>query len=200
MAVCIEFSVKNTYIFVKKCHIRLTFRQFIIYTDYQQGRKIMIDIYDSESIVKVYRLLNKKCDAIDHFIENHAYYFGPCTYEYGSVDVYNNILDLMTRKNELINLKLIVDNALKSLAEKDKKILYLKMNYNLSLAEICGVLELKERTCFRHIERAYENLSDALNRSRYAEKLEKLLRKEEWIIDIREAVEAKHMAYRSVRP
>ena len=30
----------------------------------------MIDIYDSEAIVKIYRLLCKKCDAIDKFISN----------------------------------------------------------------------------------------------------------------------------------
>lgn len=159
----------------------------------------MIDIYDSETIVKVYRLLKKKCEAIDRFVENHAYYFGPSTSEYGATDVYNNIIDLMTRKNELINLKIIVDNEMKKLNEKDKKILFLKMNYNLSLAEICGILKLKERTCFRHIENAYYNLSIALNNSKYLEKLESLMNKEEWIIDIREAVENKHMAYRSVR-
>lgn len=159
----------------------------------------MIDIYDSETIVRVYRLLKKKCEAIDHFIENHAYYFGPCTFEYGATDVYSNILDLMTRKNELINFKIIVDNALKCLDDKDKKILYIKMNYNLSLGEICGILGIKERTCFRHIERSYFNLAKALNKSRYVEKLIKLLNKEEWIMDIREAVESKHMAYRSVR-
>ena len=159
----------------------------------------MIDIYDSETIVKVYRLLKKKCEAIDHFIENHAYYFGPCTFEYGATDVYSNILDLMTRKNELINFKIIVDNAIRGLNEKDKKILYIKMNYNLSLAEMCGILGLKERTCFRHMERAYLNLTNALNRSRYIEKLVALLNREEWIMDIRDAVESKHLAYRSVR-
>ncbi len=159
----------------------------------------MIDIYDSESIVKAYRLLNKKCEAIDRFVENHAYYFGPCSYEFSAVDVYNNMLELMTRKNKLINFKLIVDSAVNRLPEKDKKILYLKMNYNLSLAEICGVLELKERTCFRHIERAYENLADMLNGSKYCEKLERLIRKEDWIIDMRDAIETKHLAYRSVR-
>lgn len=159
----------------------------------------MIDIYDSESIVKAYRLLNKKCEAIDRFVENHAHYFGPCSFEFSAVDVYNNILELMTRKNELINFKLIVDSAVNVLPEKDKKILYLKMNYNLSLSEICGVLELKERTCFRHIERAYLDLAEALNHSRYSDKLEKLIRREEWIVDMRDVIETKHMAYRSVR-
>ena len=175
----------------------MTFRQIIIYNHYRTGVKIMIDIYDSESMVKIYRLLKKKCEAIDHFIENHAYYFGPTSVEYGAIDVYNNILDLMTRKNELINFKIILDNVIATLDEKDRKVLYIKMNYNLSLAEICGVLDITERTYFRHIDRAYLHLSEALNRSRYADKLLKLMRKEDWIMDIKESIKAKHLAYRS---
>ena len=77
----------------------------------------MIDIYDSEAITKIYRLIEKKCEAIDRFIKNHAYYFGPCTDDYGALDVCNNILDLMERKNKLINLKVVVDSAIKSLSE-----------------------------------------------------------------------------------
>ena len=39
----------------------------------------MIDIYETEALIKIYRLLRKKCDAIDKFINNYALYFGPCT-------------------------------------------------------------------------------------------------------------------------
>lgn len=156
----------------------------------------MIDIYDSEAIVKVYRLLNKKCDAIDKFISNHALYFGPCTAEYGAVDVCNNIIDLMERKNQLINLKIIVDNAIKSLSEQDKKVLYIKMNYKISMAELCGVLNLKERTAFRRIEKAYENLAEALNKSKYVYKLLKLLNEEEWLSSVKYEVKERKLAYR----
>ena len=86
----------------------------------------MIDIYDSETLIKVYRMLNKKCEAIDHFVREHALYFGPNTVEYGAEDVCNNILDLMARKNQLINLKIILDSAIIKLSEKDKKILFIK--------------------------------------------------------------------------
>jgi hypothetical protein len=53
----------------------------------------MIDIYDSETIIKCYSLLSRKCDIIDKFINNQALYFGPCTAEYGAEDVYNNIIE-----------------------------------------------------------------------------------------------------------
>lgn len=156
----------------------------------------MIDIYDSEALVKTYRLLRKKCEAIDKFINNHALYFGPCTADYGSLDVCNNIIDLMTRKNQLINLKIIIDNAIKSLSEKDKKILFIKMNYNLQMSEICGLLELKERTAFRRIERAFENLTEALNNSKYSSKLVRIMDSEDWIQDIKEEVRERRMAFK----
>ena len=158
----------------------------------------MIDIYDSEAIVKIYRLLNKKCEAIDRFINNHALYFGTNSYEFGSLDVCNNILDLMARKNQLINLKIIVDSALKILNDKDKQVLFIKMNYNLSMEEFCGILELKERTAFRRIEHAFLMLADALNASKYVDKLERILFKEEWIKDVKNTVKEHRLAYRAV--
>ncbi len=156
----------------------------------------MVDVYEAEALVKIYRLLNKKCDAIDKFIQNHALYFGPCTAEYGAMDVCNNIIELMTRKNQLINLKIIIDNAINSLTEKDKKILFIKMHYTIQMAELCGILELKERTAFRRIEKAFENLTDALNNSKYCNKLTKIIRDEEWIQNICEDIKERRLAFR----
>jgi len=158
----------------------------------------MIDVYDSEAIVKIYRLLTKKCEAIDRFINNHALYVTNNAYEFGAVDVCNNIIDLMTRKNQLINLKLIVDSAIHKLCEKDKQVLFIKMNYNLSMDEICGILDLKERTAFRRIEHAFSNLADALNNSKHSSRLERILFSEQWIKDIKEKVKEHRLAYREL--
>lgn len=156
----------------------------------------MIDIYDSETLIKIYKLITKKCNAIDKFIQNHALYFGPCTAEYGALDVCNNIIELMTRKNQLINLKIIIDKAMSKLNEKDKKILFIKIYYNLQMNEICGILDLKERTAFRHIERAFENLADELNNSKYCSKLCKIIDNEEWIQDIKQEIKERRLAFR----
>ena len=118
--------------------------------------------------------------------------------EFGAVDVCNNILDLMSRKNQLINLKLIVDSAIHKLSEKDKQILFIKMNYNLSMGEICGILDLKERTAFRRIEHAFLNLADALNCSKYSNRLEKILFNEQWIKDVKQRVKEHRLAYREI--
>lgn len=158
----------------------------------------MIDIYDSETLVRIYRLLRKKCDAIDKFIQNHAFYFGPCTAEYGALDVCNNIIELITRKNQLINLKIIVDNAINKLDEADKKVVFLKMKYNVSMNEFCGILELKQRTAFRRIERAFFNLTEIFNKSKYRDKLLDIMEAEDWIMEIKDEVTQKRLAYKLV--
>lgn len=158
----------------------------------------MFDVYDSEALIKIYRLLKKKCEAIDKFIENHALYFGPCTADYGALDVCNNIIELMTRKNQLINLKIIIDKAIQTLSDKDKTILFIKINYNLQMNEICGILELKERTAFRRIEKAFESLAYALNNSKYKLKLKSIMQHEEWIQDIKEEIKERRLAFRNV--
>ncbi|MBQ9795515.1 MAG: hypothetical protein IJW36_00950, partial [Clostridia bacterium] len=107
-----------------------------------------------------------------------------------------NIIELMTRKNQLINLKIIIDLAIKTLPEKDKKILAIKMNYNLQMSEICEVLSLKERTAFRRIENAFEDLAEALNKSKHCRKLCKIIKEEDWIQDIKEEVKERRQAFK----
>ena len=156
----------------------------------------MIDVYDAETLVKAYSLIKKKCDAIDKFINNHALYFGSSGAEYGSLDVFNNIIDLMARKNQLINLKIILDNAISRLSDKDKKILFIKINYNIQMCEICGILELKERTAFRRIEKAFENLADVINNSKYCNKLQNIIDSEMWLRDMKSSIKERRMAYK----
>ena len=156
----------------------------------------MLDIFDSEALVKCYRMLNKKCQAIDKFIQNSSLYFGATSAEYGSLEVINNIIDLMTRKNQLINLKIILDGAINKLDDKDKKILFVKIYYNVKMEELCEFLSLKERTAFRRIERAYSNLTDALNNSKYYNKLISIMEKEIWIKEMKNRVKERRESYK----
>ena len=103
----------------------------------------------------------------------------------------------MERKNQLINLKIIMDTAIKKLNDIDKKVLYIKMNYNLQMNDLCGILELKERTAFRRVENAFKNFADELNRSKHISKLLKIIREEEWIQDIRDEIIERRMAFRN---
>ncbi len=155
----------------------------------------MIDKFESEALIKVYGKLEKRCNLIDKFIKNHALYFGPCSSEYGAEDVLDNILDLMARKNRLINLKLILDSAIKRLKDVDKQVLFIKMKYKISMEEICGVLELKERTAFRRIEQAFVHLAEELNKSKYCNKLQTIINEEDWILSLCEEVRERRLAY-----
>ena len=103
---------------------------------------------------------------------------------------------MITRKNQLINRKIIIDKAIETMPEKDKKILFIKMNYNIQMAEVCGILDLKERTAFRHIEKAFENLTDALNSSKYYSKLNKIINNEEWIQDIKGEIKERRQSFK----
>lgn len=177
---------------------RLDFSTFYRYTAFEFKGDTMLTVYDSETLIKIYRYLEKKCDAIDKFINNHAFYFGYSSAEYGSIDVFNNIIELMARKNQLINLKIIVDNAINKLDEVDKKVIFLKMKYNISMNEFCGILELKQRTAFRRIERAFFNLTEIFNKSKYRDKLLNIMESEDWIMEIKDEVTQKRLAYRLI--
>ena len=158
----------------------------------------MIDIYDCETLVKIYRLLNKKCDSIDNFINKHAFSFECASGEYGTENICHSIIDLMTRKNQLINLKIILDTAVETLNDEDRKIIEIKMHYSLTVDEICGVLELGKRTAFRHIERAFANLTQALNGSKYLPKLENIIDSEVWIVRQKDDIRARRSAFKTV--
>ena len=184
-------------IFCKKMAYTLDFSTFHNIYFFRKMEMKRIDIYDAEALVKIYRMLEKRCEALDKFIENHAYYFSNSCDELGTLDVCNNIIDLMARKNQLINLNMIFKKALSKLSVNDKEILYIKMNYKISMSEICGIFSLKERTAFRRIERAFQNLADALNASKYADKLESIMDSEDWIVNIRNEVKERRQAYKS---
>ncbi len=84
------------------------------------------------------------------------------------------------------------------LDDKDKKILLIKMNYNLSISEICGILDVGERTAFRRIENAFSHLADNLNGSKYSDKFKKIIEGEEWIRNIKNQIKNRRESYRSV--
>ena len=74
--------------------------------------------------------------------------------------------------------------------------MFIKIYYNLQICEICGILNLKERTAFRRIEKAFENLADALNKSKYMSKLCRIIDSEDWIREIKEEVRERRMSFK----
>ena len=146
----------------------------------------MLIINDAKVLISAYRLIERNCDLINEFVYKHAINFGPSPEYCSTYDVTNNIIDLMERKNRLINLKLMIDEIVSSLNPEDKKVISAKMRFNLSIKSLCQVLEIPSmRTAFRRIQTALERFTMHANSSPYKEKLEYLLDNENFIVALR---------------
>lgn len=146
----------------------------------------MLVINDAKVLISAYRLIEKNCDLINEFVYKHAINFGPSPEYCSTYDVTNNIINLIERKNRLINLKLIIDQLVDSLEPQDKEIIVAKMRYNLSVKSFCQIFDMPSvRTAFRRTQTALEHFLRRANNSPYKEKLEYLLDNENWIVAIR---------------
>lgn len=146
----------------------------------------MLIINDAKVLISAYRFIEKNCDLINEFVYKHAINFGPSPEYCSTYDVTNNIINLIERKNRLINLKLIIDELVNNLEEQDRLIILSKMKFNLTTKSFCQMFNMPStRTAFRRIQTALEHFVNRANSSRYKEKLEYLLDNETWIIALR---------------
>lgn len=146
----------------------------------------MLIMEDVKTLISAYRFIENNCELIDEFVYKHAVNFGPSPEYYSTFDVTNNIIDLMERKNRLINFKLMIDELVNSLSVEDRMIIIAKMRYNLSMVSMCKVLKLPSlRTAFRKMKTALENLQQIVNNSRYKQRFEYMLNNEGWIANLK---------------
>jgi hypothetical protein len=146
----------------------------------------MLVINDAKILISAYRFIEKNCELINEFVYKHAINFGPSPEYCSTYDVTNNIINLMERKNRLINLKLMIDEIVSNLNKNDKMIILAKMKFDVSIKTMCQMLEISSmRTAFRRIQSALEHFTIRANNSPYKEKLEYLLDNEHWIIALR---------------
>ena len=146
----------------------------------------MVIIDDAKVLISAYRFIEKNCDLINEFVYKHAVNFGPAPEYCSTYDVTNNIINLIERKNRLINFKLIIDELINNLNNEDKLIILAKMRYNLSMKSFCKMFEMPSaRTAYRRMQTALEHFTIHANNSRYKEKLEYLLDNEQWIVAMR---------------
>ena len=146
----------------------------------------MLVINDAKVLISAYRFIEKNCNMINEFVYNHAINFGPSPEYCTTYDVTNNIINLMERKNRLINLKLIIDELVSELNQNDKLIVLSKMRFDLSMKSFCQIFQIPSaRTAFRRIQTALEHFTMHANNSRYKDKLEYLLDNEDWIVAMR---------------
>ena len=126
--------------------------------------------YDTEGFCKVYRMLRSRCKLLDSSIFKAGVSF--CAMESNGVNIIDYIMDIMELKNKLINFKTVFDHCVEKLETKYRQVILLKIYYSkLTVEEMCGILDVKERTLFRRIEQAFNMLADLLNKSKNKDKI-----------------------------
>lgn len=143
----------------------------------------------SKTILSVYKFLPRVTYAFDKLVKSRAYNsFATSAYNLGFNDIMNvanSIINLTQRKNNLINIKVISDKALKSIDKTSAKILIFKYFNNKKSAEIAQILNICNRTYFRKLNVALTHFTYALTKLGYnSYKLQQMLKCEKWIMSV----------------
>ena len=141
-----------------------------------------------------YPYLVKLADSIDRMVERKALYsFHVTSSNFSSNNVYdlaNKLIELSERKIVLINLKVLVETALKNCCKEDAKLLVAKYIARKKSNEICERLNIPLRTYFRKVSIAENKFERELHKLGFPpSKLEEYLKDETWIIDAKQKFE-----------
>lgn len=137
----------------------------------------------AKTLLSLYRHLKTMANSIDNLIKrigiNSA--FNHSVYNATLLDS-NKIIELTERKIKIINLKVIIEKALRALRDRDLKLLVLRYVDNVNYKAIIKLLNITERTYFRRKEVAIANFANQLSLLGFdAKKLSKYLENENWI-------------------
>ena len=138
----------------------------------------------SKTILSVYRYLDNIANAIDNLVRkkciNSSFYLSG-----RNADAYactSKIIALTERKVQLINLKVITEQALMQLTPTERKILTLFYIDGVSSKDIANLLEISIRSFFRKKAQAVENFDRKLKFNGYTDaKLNDMFRGEHWL-------------------
>lgn len=150
-----------------------------------------------KTILTVYRYLERICGAIDKIIMKSAMGSSNIVgqnYFYNNVfTISQKIIDLSERKVTLINLKLLIENSLSQIDEKDAQLLIEKYVDGLKNKNMADNLNVGLRTIFRRIDSAEMSLKSKLSAKGYNdEKLKCMLKNEAWIINTYNIIASKN--------
>ncbi len=139
----------------------------------------------SKTILGVYRHLEAVADAIDKIILKTA--LNSYHFSLNTNDVYqtsNKLIELGERKVTLINLKLLVEDVLFKMEQKDADILICRYVENMKFKDIAFEKKIGMRTVFRRLEKAENMFNKKLLSLGYTSlKLKNMLKDETWILN-----------------
>ena len=139
----------------------------------------------AKTTLSCYRYLEKICDAIDGLVETSAmnsFYVSTNSSQNSIAKVADKIIELSQRKITLINLKVIIENALSNCGELQTNILtekYIEKNKAQDIAQRYG---LSMRTYFRRLDDAESAFASQMTKSGFNPKFIQELKRERWIM------------------
>lgn len=114
---------------------------------------------------------------------NSGYYYSG--YYNSTYNCANKIIELTARKQKLISIRLLIDDALAKLQPNDIRLLVLAYFDMLKCSDVSQALDISMRTFFRRKNAAILKLSKVLNCMGYDHnKLFSHLKDEEWLIHL----------------
>lgn len=147
------------------------------------------DLVWTKTILTVYRYLERISDAIDKIVLESGLNCGKFyhqNYYYNNVlSISQKMIDLSERKVTLINLKLLTEQVLGRLKEKNVSILIARYVDGCKYREICDRCHISLRTIYRRLEVSELEFSRRLIARGYdANSLHKMLANEKWILSV----------------
>lgn len=188
------YFFKNKHYFTKlkkSWHIYIDTKVLSNYTflkQHKRGVKFMKTW--TKTLLSGYRYLERLANAIDKIVYTRAinsFYVSGQNLSFNSINlVSDDILNLTERKVSLINLKLILDEALKKLNPKHAELLISVFIECRNCYQSSDELEISLRTFFRRQNEALESFSKILSQLGHTpESFDAILKNENWLLEIK---------------
>ena len=145
----------------------------------------------AKTLLSTYGYLETICGAIDKTVLNYGI---NSRMNVDAEFVANKIISLIERKKFLINTKILIDNILSRLDQKNARVLVLKYVDKIKAERASEVLNISIRTFFRKTNIAVDEFAVQLEKFGYnSKKLLNIFGKENWIMEIYGAYQKKEI-------
>lgn len=151
----------------------------------------MKEIVWGKTLLSSYTSLERLSSAIDGLVMSNSLH---CGVGYNTtLNSANKILNLISRKKLLINLKVLVETVIDKMPNDYMRILVLKYFDKVKPEDILNVMEISRRSYFRKINKAVECFAKGLIKEGFdSSKLEEMVKGENWLKDLYESIYIKH--------
>lgn len=142
-----------------------------------------------KTMITIQKYLGRVTKAIDSLVYKRAitsaFVSSKNLTKQSAYSVANNLIDLSERKVRLINLHTICVNALNGIDKASAKLLILKFIDGLPSSETAALLGLSDRTYYRKLNEAYDNLENWLKKNNFTEEyFTNNFKNEGWIMEV----------------